>query len=166
MAYKRDSVRYAVCQNTLVYFICDDLQPTSVVDSHGFCQLLHTLDPRFLPYSRLQFSKIIIPQKYEEVKHTVKPELEGGEYLSLTTYLWTYCYNRGHISLSVHFINSDWDMCHYCLQTRKVASSHTALNLPNELCNSMEEWEITDKVVMVTTNNGQNIKMKNWNYPT
>ena len=55
------------------------------------CQFLHTLDNRFLPYSRSQFSRVIIPQKYEEVKHTVKLELEGAEYLSLTTDLWTDC---------------------------------------------------------------------------
>ena len=92
------------------------------------------------------------------MKHTVKLGLEGAGYLSLTTDLWTGCHNRGYMSLSVHFVNSDWDMCHYCLQTREVVSSHTALNLANELWNSMEEWEITGKVVMVTTDNGQNIK--------
>ena len=47
---------------------------------------------------------------------------------------------------------------HYCLQTREVVSSHTALNLGDEISRSTEEWEITSKVVMVTTDNGQNIK--------
>ena len=157
-AYKRDSARYAACQSALVFFICDDLQPISVVDSPAFHQLLHTLDPKFLPYSRCQFSRVIMPQKYEEVRHTVKQALDGVEYLSLTTDLWTGCHICEYMSLSVHFVSSDWDMGHYCLQTHKVASSHTALNLANELRNSMEEWEITDKVVMVTTDNGQNIR--------
>ena len=157
-AYKRDSARYAACQSALVFFICDDLQPISVIDSPAFRQLLHTLDPRFLPYSQSQFSRVIIPQKYEEVRHTIKQVLDGAEYLSLTTDLWTGCHNRGYMSLSVHFVSSDWDMGHYCLQTCEVASSHTALNLADELRNSMEEWEITDKVVMVTTDNGQNIR--------
>jgi len=50
--YRRDRA----CQIALVTFICNDLQPISVVDSPGFCQLfLHALDPRFLPYSRFQF---------------------------------------------------------------------------------------------------------------
>ena len=42
-------------------------------------------------------------------------------------------------------------MRHYCLQTHEVVSSYTALNLADEIRNSMEEWEITDKVVMVIT---------------
>ena len=119
-AYKRDSARYAACQSALVFFICDDLQPIGVIDSPAFHQLLHTLDPRFLPYSRSQFSRVIIPQKYDEVRHTVKQALDGAEYLSLTTDLWTGCHNRRYMSLSVHFVSSDWDMGHYSLQTREV----------------------------------------------
>ena len=92
------------------------------------------------------------------MRHTVKQALDGAEYLPLTTNLWTGCYNHGYMSLSVHFVSSDWNMGYYCMQTREVASSHTALNLADELRNSMEEWEITDKVVMVTTDNGHNIR--------
>ena len=157
-AYKRDSAIYSACQNGLVSFICDDLQPISVVDSPSFCQLLHTLDPRFLPYSHSQFSRVIIPRKYEEMKHSIKRELKSIEYLALTTDMWTGCHNHGYMSISTHFVGHDWDMHHYCLQTREVASSHTALNLGDEISRSMEEWEITSKVVMVTTDNGQNIK--------
>ena len=45
--YKKNSPRYQTCQNALVSFMCNDLQPISVVDSPAFRQLLHTLDPRF-----------------------------------------------------------------------------------------------------------------------
>jgi len=98
-----------------------------------------------------------MPQKYKDVKHIIKQELNGAECLSLTTDLWTGCHNHGCMSLSAHFVSSDWDMHHYCLLTREVAASQTALNLADELRNSMEEWEITGKIVMVTTDNGQNI---------
>ena len=45
-AYK-NSPRYQTCQNALVFFKCNALQPISIVDSPAFRQLLHTLDPRF-----------------------------------------------------------------------------------------------------------------------
>ena len=92
------------------------------------------------------------------MKHSIKQELKSIEYLALTTDMWTGCHNHGYMSISTHFVGHDWDMHHYCLQTREVASSHTALNLGDEISRSMEEWEITSKVVMVTTDNGQNIK--------
>ena len=156
-AYKKDSPRYSTCQDALVAFICNDLQPISVVDSPSFRQLLYTLDPRFQPYSCSQFSRIIIPMKYDEVKRSVQEKLEKAEFISLTRDMWTGCHNRGYISLSAHFVN-DWEMHHHCLQTREVVSSHTAENLAEEIHYSLDEWNITEKVVMVTTDNAQNIK--------
>ena len=157
-AYKKNSLRYQTCQNALVSFICNDLQPISVVDSPAFRHLLFTLDPRFQPYSRSQFSRVVIPMKYDEVKQSIKEKLEKAEFISLTTDMWTGCHNHGYISLSAHFVGDDWKMDHYCLQTREVISSHTAQNLAGEISCSLDEWGITDKVVMVTTDNGQNIK--------
>ena len=145
-AYKKNSLRYQTCQNALVSFICNDLQPISVVDSPAFRHLLFTLDPRFQPYSRSQVSRVVIPMKYDEVKQSIKEKLEKAEF-TLTT-----------VSLSAHFVGDDWKMDHYCLQTREVVSSHTAQNLAGEISCSLDEWGITDKVVMVTTDNGQNIK--------
>ena len=84
-AYKKNSPRYQTCQNALVFFMCNDLQPISVVDSPAFCQLLHTLDPRFQPYSRTQFSRVIIPMKYDEVKQSIKEKLDKAKFISLTT---------------------------------------------------------------------------------
>ena len=49
-------------------------------------------------------------------------------------------------------------MHHHCLKTQEVISSHTAHNLAEEIRYSLDEWDITDKVVMVTTDNAQNIR--------
>ena len=45
-----------------------------------------------------------------------------------------------------------------CLKTQEVVSSHTAQNLAEEIHYSLDKWDITDKVVMVTTDNAQNIR--------
>ena len=109
-AYKKNSPRYQTCQNALVFFMCNDLQPISVVDSLAFRQLLHTLDPRFQPYSRTQFSRVIIPMKCDEVKQSVKEKLDKAKFISLTTDTWTGCHNRGYISLSAHYVGDDRQM--------------------------------------------------------
>ena len=138
--------------------MCNDLQPISVVDSPAFPQLLHTLDPRFQPYSRTQFSRVIIPMKYDEVKQSVKEKLDKGKFISLTTDMWTGCHNCSYITLSAHYVGDDWQMHHHCLKTQEVVSSHTAQNLAEEIHYSLDEWDISDKVVMVTTDNVQNIR--------
>ena len=95
--------------------------------------------------------------KYDEVKQSVREKLEKAQFISLTTDMWTGC-NHGYISLSAHFVGDDWEMHHHCLQTREVVSSHTVENLAEEIRYSLDKWDISEKVVMVTTDNGQNIK--------
>ena len=158
--YKKNSLRYQTCQNALVSFMYNDLQPISVVDSSAFRQLLHTLDQRFQPYSRTQFSRVVIPMNYDEVKQQVKEKLEKAKFISLTTDTWTGYHNCGYTSLLAHFVGDDWQMHHHCLQTQEVVSSHTAQNVAEQMQCSLDEWDITDKVVMVTTDNGPSIYTK------
>ena len=99
---------------------------------------------------------MIIPIKYDEVKQSVKEKLDKD--ISLTTDTWTGCHNCGYITLSAYYVGDDWQMHHQCLKTQEVVSSHTAQNLDEEIHYSLDEWDITDKVVMVTTDNAQNIR--------
>ena len=95
--------------------------------------------------------------KYDKVKQSVKEKLDKGTFISLTTDTWTGCHNCGYITLSAYYDGDDWQMHHHCLKTQ-VVSSHTAQNLAEEIHYSLDEWDITDKVVMVTTDNVQNIQ--------
>ena len=49
-------------------------------------------------------------------------------------------------------------MHHHCLQTRKVVSSHAAQSVAEEIHHSLDKWVFTGKVVMVMTDNAENIK--------
>ena len=60
--------------------------------------------------------------------------------------------------LLIIYVGSDWQMHHHCLKTQEVVSSHTAQNHAEEIHYSLDEWDITGKVVMVTTDNAQNIR--------
>ena len=62
------------------------------------------------------------------------------------------------MSLSGHFVTGDWQLKCHTLQMREVASSYSAANLAMELTKSIEEWKMQEKVFIVTTDNGSNIK--------
>lgn len=76
--------------------------------------------------------------KYDEVKQGVKEKLDKAKFISLTTDMWSGCHNRGYISLSAHYVGNDWQMHHHCLKTQEVVSSHTAQNLAEEICYSLD----------------------------
>ena len=150
-------MEYTQCQNALVEFICKDLQPISIVDSPSFLQLLSTLDPRYIPASRTTFSRAVIPNKYASVKESILGSLSAATHCSLTTDLWTGCHRRAYMSVTVHYITSDWEMKHHCLQTREVEERHTAENLSVELQTILKEWGLECKAYGCTTDNASNI---------
>ena len=87
----------------------------------------------------------------------MKDSPSKADHLSVTTDAWTGCHNHSYISVTIHFIDGLWNLKHYCLQIQKITESHTAVNLANDLRNSLEQWESLDRVVMITTDNAANI---------
>ena len=79
------------------------------------------------------------------------------EYCSLTTDLWTSRANMGYITVTCHFITGNWSLKSAVLSTKHVDESHTAINLSSILKAITDEWNITDKVCCVTTDNAANI---------
>ena len=86
----------------------------------------------------------------------LKDSLGKADYLSVTTDAWSGCHNRSYISVTTHFIDTSWNLKHYCLQIQEITELHTAVNLADDLRSSLEQWEALDRVVMITTDNAAN----------
>ena len=82
-------------------------------------------------------------------------KLEGVEYVSLTTNLWTQLW------VHITFASSDWECVTIVYKHVKLL---LLINLADELCNFMEEWDITAKVVMVTTDNALTKELSHLGY--
>ncbi|XP_011409475.1 PREDICTED: zinc finger BED domain-containing protein 4-like [Amphimedon queenslandica] len=98
-----------------------------------------------------------LPELYETKKRDLLEALGRIDYCSLTTDLWTSRANMGYITVTCHFITSDWSLKSAVLSTKHVDESHTAINLAAILKAITDEWNITDKVCCVTTDNAANI---------
>ena len=88
-AYKSDSARAKLVTLKIGRFIVKNLRPFSVVSNQGFCDLVHTLDPKYVIPSRTYFSDTVIPDMYEQVKTEVLASLSKATQVSLTTDGWT-----------------------------------------------------------------------------
>jgi len=61
------------------------------------------------------------------------------------------------MSFTVHFIDSDWILQSYCLDTLPLFEDHTGENIAAALQDILENWSLsTDKLVAVTTDNRSN----------
>lgn len=63
----------------------------------------------------------------------------------------------GFITVTAHFISTDWNLKSVVLETSCMSKSHTKENIAEELTRICNEWKILHKVVTVVTDNASNM---------
>lgn len=115
--YKRESSHCKKIDEALVRMLAVDLQPPSIVEDRGFLNFIRAVDPRYQPPSRRTIMRNILPDHYKRIKQELKVELAEVEYCALTTDLWSSRTTQGYITVTCHFISSDWKLRSIVLDT-------------------------------------------------
>ena len=72
------------------------------------------------------------------------------------------------MTITCHYITDEWSFESAVLSTLNITEAHTAVNLSSELTTLSKEWNITDKVCCMMTDNASNItnaiKIMKWNH--
>ena len=89
MPYTKDSKRMKELVGATADFICQGLQPISIVDESSFRRLLLLADPKFKLPHRTHFSTKVIPEKYIAVRGKVEELLSTCNNCTMTSDLWT-----------------------------------------------------------------------------
>ena len=140
------------------YYLAKDMQPLNTVERPGFRKLILKLNPRYNMLSRKFFSQQEIPCLYTKVKESVvDPKLAEVEYYSATTDLWTSRATYPYLSYTIHFVDRNWDLKSFCLETVPLFDDHTGANINESISDVMTNWHLSpDKLVVITTDNGSN----------
>lgn len=79
--------------------------------------------------------------------------------VALTTDSWTSRATESYLTVTAHFITAEWEIKSHVLQTCPLESSHTSVNLGEELREVVAVWKLErDNVtILVTTDNARNI---------
>ena len=78
---------------------------------------------------------------YEREKAKVSSVLLS-DMLAITTDGWTSRSNCSYVSLTVYYINKDWEMSCHLLETAEIVTDHTAPNLAAGLKDALECWKL------------------------
>ena len=63
-----------------------------------------------------------------------------------------------YMSLTVHYLTTDWILKSRCLETVFMPQNHTADSIAEALHSAFEEWSLDEKkLACITTDNGANI---------
>ena len=139
-------------------FIALDMQPFYIVEKKGFREMLQMFDPKYKVPSRKHFVDSEIPKLFSEVKCKMLYCLsDHAEYFAATTDLWTSAANHPYLSFTVHFIDKDWKLQCFCLDTIPLFSGHTGQNIADAIQDILLNWNLeADNLLINTTDNGLN----------
>ena len=101
--YDPKSRRVRELNDAVACFLAQDMQPFYTVEKPGFKRMVRMLDPRYSLPSQKYFSDTEIPRLYSELKEgVVKPAVQGADYFTATTDLWTSSAKHPYFSFTVH----------------------------------------------------------------
>jgi hypothetical protein len=97
--------------------------PFNTVEHEAFKDFIQYLEPRATVKHRTAYSKTKLPLLYENFKREVEAllnlDLPNVDLLAFTTDFWS-CRTGDHfVNLSLHYINSDWELKHFCAAFEK-----------------------------------------------
>ncbi|CAM4608459.1 unnamed protein product [Leuciscus chuanchicus] len=84
----------------------------------------------------------------DKTRAKVESALESAERVGLTCDGWTSRATESYITFTVHFINEDWEINSYVLQTRAMHETHTGIHIADVL-----------KKPVVVTDNASNMRV-------
>uniref|UniRef100_A0A8C2FJ66 HAT C-terminal dimerisation domain-containing protein n=1 Tax=Cyprinus carpio TaxID=7962 RepID=A0A8C2FJ66_CYPCA len=153
------SARAKSITNGIAVYMCKGIRPYSEVEKEGFCFLMNILEPRFDIPSRKYFAEKMIPALYDQTSAKVESALESAERVGLTCDGWTSRATESYITVTVHFINEDWEIKSYVLQTRAMHETHTGTHIADVLKAAVGEWNLDAKKPVVVTDNASNMRV-------
>lgn len=154
-----NSTRAKLITQGISVYLCKALRPYSTVENDGFRHMMRILEPRYDIPSRRYFTDKAIPAMYEETRAKVENALVSAERVGLTCDGWTSRATESYLTVTVHFVNNDWELKSYVLQTKVMSGSHTGANISEELQKIAHEWKIDNKEPVVVTDNASNMSV-------
>ena len=133
------------------------MRPYSVVENDGFRQLMKVAEPHYQMVSRKRISEDVIPNIYQSVREKVKTHIQSAERVGVTTDTWTSVATESYMSVTTHFIDADWNLTSYVLQTTEVQTDHRSTSLAEMLTVGIEEWGLMSKDPAIVTDNAFNM---------
>ncbi|KAK7122932.1 hypothetical protein R3I94_019901 [Phoxinus phoxinus] len=144
----------------ILEMIATDNQPFTVVSDVGFRRLIATLEPRYSlkteKYYRTDMLENIMKGVERKIKTLITSE-NAGPHLAFTTDCWSG-ETESLMSLTCHFINSDWERKQVVLNVKAMSGSHTGEYISKMFLSMLKHWDITpDRVVLVLRDSGANM---------
>lgn len=149
----------------LVKMIVKGCHPVNMVDQPDFRELVSLLNPRYVLPSANKVSLELIPEYYRDCEKRTTKSLRSAEGVVLYIDQWkTKLHN--YMCVTAHFVNADCKFESLFLSCHIISASEQSVEISDRLHETVRDWEITDKIVAVVTDNtsplSDAVKLCNW----
>ncbi len=134
------------------------MMPVHTVSKVGFQKMIRTLDKRYQLPSLNYLSHVAITMLYNSRCGKVQKEMATVTFFSTATDLWSSRSSKPYISLTVPFVDEEFELKSHCLQTSYFPDDHTGENIALGLREALAAWDLCEaSQVAITTDNSTNI---------
>lgn len=158
--FKQTDKKQADITQKITKFMVKGFHSFTIVEEPYFKNLIEHLEPRYNMVTRKTISNVIIPNLYDKTKMEVLEELKNIEYFALTTDMWTSTANDDYISLTIHSVNTNFELVQKALEVIPFGASHTGEHIAETLGNILEDWNISiNQIVACVHDNAANMSV-------
>lgn len=143
--------------NALIYMICKDNQPFTIVENEGFRNLIKVIAPHYKLPNKTTLTRWV-DDKYAALSTVFKEKLSTIENLTLTTDMWSETMTmRSFLGITAHFGIGN-ELFSITLGVYQSNERYTSEHIAEMLLKTCSEWGIaSDKVSAVVTDNAANM---------
>ncbi|CAG4981292.1 unnamed protein product [Parnassius apollo] len=143
--------------NALIYMICKDNQPFTIVENEGFRHFIKVLAPHYKLRSKTTLTRWV-DDKYAALSEVFKEKLSNIVNITLTTDMWSETMSmRSFLGITAHFGEGN-DLFSITLGVYESHESHTSEHISEMMLKTCAEWDIDkNKVSAVFTDNAANM---------
>lgn len=159
----RSELQLMVDLNVAIFLATSNL-PFYLVERPSFKRFVASLNPKALVKSHSTYSRnviVLVEKNLREVLNKVlTADLPTLDMVSFTTDLWQSRSTDDYISLTLHYIDSDWNMKHFNVECRPYSDAHSGVLIARTIDLMIRDIPGLDKncTITMTTDGASNMK--------
>lgn len=130
--------------------------PLSFCSINGFLDFMSVVESNYKPCKE-EAIKTRLKLLSSIIEELIKNDLQDVSSICCTTDYWTSISQKSYITVTAHVIDSKWCAKSFTLTTHEMDKRHTIENLSEQLINTFGKWDITNKILVIVTDNAKNI---------
>ncbi|XP_057694544.1 E3 SUMO-protein ligase ZBED1-like [Corythoichthys intestinalis] len=156
--YSSTAQRHAEITDAIAYYLAKDMCPIDTVSNEGFIKMIKTLDNKYTIPPRNFFSKMALPTLYQKCRGKIEKDILNVDFFAVTTDIWSSRAMEPYLSTSIHFIDGDFEMKSWCLQTSFFPQDNTGEAVAQGLREIITSWSLQEeRLVCFTTSSQSNV---------